>query len=494
MIGVRDEIYNNKPYCPVGSASQNNTKPPLKFSSETNKDINQQPQPLRTHDDKSTLWMLIGYGGGILLGLIVIIFMFCCKPLRKRLYFFDHLQEMHYDDLNSNSHSTNKIIRQTKLGGILTVFFVCFAIGAASSLIIEFFTNNVDEKKSLVATMMVSELDITQINISRLVASIIFIDHYGVCINQSYEQIVPQDFVKCSDNIQVKTKNIISIGGQILHQCRQFNSTNKFKDPISNCEIQIYASNENISILFPDGSTESEGSEIEELNNKPQISISSLFEDAYCYGIRAQLETSTGIIERQFLNNIDKISKRTVLAVAQNQPFKGNEASIFEFIVAPSKYQSTDNNNSVGYQIMSHTLSPGSTAAGDEMHIKYGLETVIQLKQDSNIIQTIQTSRQKPAQFISNIFSTCIGYLSIFGGILMIIELIAQYRLPKTISESKIGSLRQNLFRPLQDDFENQQNLEIGNLSNNQTENSSNNQTRIANHYQAADQEEGDQN
>lgn len=146
------------------------------------------------------------------------------------------------------------------------------------------------------------------------------------------------------------------------------------------------------------------------------ISISNLNTTVYSYAIRSFLSVDTGIKKEE---NVKPISSKELIYVDPNDLLlKGSQPTIMQYRVMGSFFRDrwSDKMDS-GAQIILWNTTGGSTTDGNEATIQYGLNAVLEIVPDEQVIYTQWVRRQTIPTQISNVVSPFANFFKIFGGI-----------------------------------------------------------------------------
>ncbi|KAH7832070.1 uncharacterized protein MONOS_376 [Monocercomonoides exilis] len=413
-------------YCPVGSKTDNSTAP----STETLGD--KQPKMYETKDQYATTIMIACYAGGLIIGLILAFIMVCC-PCRKFLFKLDLFSDKHQNKLDPITNSAPKVLRKSRVGGFVTLIYLGFALGAGLAVILEYALNRVTETKSVISSAMEPSLRLQNISVDVFKATITLSDYHGGCVAGVSDSTANTDWGECSPEFIVRQTNLESIDPKtrkvlaFKKACKQTQSSNMFLNEVSKCDIQITGDN---TVLY----FETDGS-------KPVVEIMATSDDAHAYGLYAEVAVDTGI---QHKDVEDRLSSRKLLVTSpSNEPFKGSEPTIFQYTIMPSLFTNTNGSQKTGYQIVKSSTQIGSTASEDEMHVQFGLHAKVILEQDLNVLMTNWVERQKFPAFFANLMSTMMGFMGIFGSVVLALEIVTKMKLPcaQKLHECMFGKL-----------------------------------------------------
>ncbi|KAH7824049.1 uncharacterized protein MONOS_1677 [Monocercomonoides exilis] len=414
-------------YCPIGSRLQNASKPELR-------DVDHQPPLYESKDSWSLIITGISYGGGLLIGIIISLICVCC-PSRSYLFKLDLFSDKHSNKLDPITNTAPKVLKKSRIGGFVSIIYLCFAIGAACAVIVEFCVNHLTETKSVISAVMDPSTQLNSVEVKYFRASLELKDFFGGCAAGVDDPNVATDWTDCHKDFRASTSQIIikDADGNTKDpelKCKQTPSNNKLLRNVVDCEVQL--EHKNVVLDFPKSGT------------FPSIFIDTKTEDAHCYAMYATLEVDTGI-------DYDNIHKRAslnqLLATSKTgKPFKGTNSTKFIFQMIPSIFTNPRGYPTVGFQIVETKVNEGSTAEADEIFVLYGLSAEMQFIKDVNILKTNWVERQKIPAFLANIMSTMMGFMGIFGSAVMVLEVLSSMRLPCA------NKLKEGIFKKLRDD------------------------------------------
>ncbi|KAH7832180.1 putative kelch repeat and BTB domain-containing protein 5/10 [Monocercomonoides exilis] len=426
-------------YCPVGSKSSNSTRP----SMDEQKD--EQP-PFYETNDKFSLFITIGcYVGGAIVG-VCVSFMCICLPTRGKLFKLDLFSDRHSNKLDPITNTAPKVLKKSRIGGFVSIMYLCFAVCAAVSVVVEFLWNNVTETKSVIAASMEPSLDLTSIVMRSFRAEITLRDYCGECVNGIPMEDVNTvtDWLDCHPKFYLSTRNLASVTidkntkARTYHdlkvQCKQQPSVNDYLNPVKNCIVKV--TGDNVEFAF------------KEDGSYPMMSVMTTTDKAHAYALEAKVSVDTGIgfgWKGKKGDLYKRLSTRTLVAQSSSsQPFKGAQSTVFRYNIMPSMFTFPNDTKDEGYQIVSSATLLGTTAAEDEMNVKYGLGVSVDFTQDHSVLLTNWVFRMKIGSFFANLMSTVMGFMSIFGSVVMVLEVISTMKLPcaNKLKEAIFGKLR----------------------------------------------------
>ncbi|KAH7820600.1 uncharacterized protein MONOS_3607 [Monocercomonoides exilis] len=426
-------------YCPVGSM----TTTTVKQETEGLKD--DQPPMYETNDKYSTFITLGCYLGGAIVGSTIAIIC-VCLPTKSYLHKADLFSDRHSNKLDPITNTAPKVLKKSRIGGFVAIMFLGFAVCAAVSVVVEFFWNNVTETKSVIAAAMEPNLDLTSITVRSFAAEIELKDYCGECVaGIALEDVnVTTGWGDCHQKFSTSTQNLDSVvidqktkaktRHKLVTKCMQKPSVNQFLNPVKSCIVRVEG--KNVEFAF------------DKSGGKPTLSISTYTEKAHSYSIVAKASVDTGIgfgWKGKKADEPKRMSARTLVALSpEKHPFKGAESTVFSYEVMPSLFTFPNDTRTEGYQIVASTIKRGTTAAEDEMNVKYGLSASIQFTQDMSVLLTNWVDRMKIGTFFANLMSTVTGFMGIFGSIVMVLEVVSTMKLPcaNKVKESMFGKLK----------------------------------------------------
>ncbi|KAK2961473.1 hypothetical protein BLNAU_3595 [Blattamonas nauphoetae] len=479
-------------YCPIGSTKQDNQ--PIQIG----EDATHQPPPRDTLDKYSMLIMIGPYACGALVGVIIGLILVCCTCSRVKLWNFDLFSSRHNTTLDPITHSAVWVIKKTRLGGFVSIVFICFAVGSIATLFLEFFMNNVTETKTLVAASMENGLG-QDVKTGAIRVNFVLYDSVLTCSDAAFGTEG-----ECK-GIDIDVQNIISTDSKgnlvpLTPKCTVIQSTNSFRDPTTHCHVSIAAKSatfqyqaagrnsannlttstedhRNLDVCPPTFSSlhsqpnSVNASRFLDIHSPspitppfidesassaliPSISLSVSSDSAYCYSIASSVSTHSGITLPGKSKDAP-ISQLTTYSInEEGKTMKGTVPTAFNFTLMPSLYTDTKDKTTPGAFVAATNVQQGSANDAGELFMKFGLRSTIQFNRDLNVVLVNHTPRQKLPSFLSNVLSSVSGFLGIFGTIMMVLEIInslnlkivnkGRDKLTSTFSGSTINPSRLN--------------------------------------------------
>ncbi|KAH7822967.1 putative member of the kelch motif protein family [Monocercomonoides exilis] len=171
-------------YCPMGSASNNNTYP----SHDPSK--TKQPELYQISSSSELTANLVSYIASIGIGAAVA-FILLCLPSKKYLWKLDGYSNKYVDSLDPNTHKTIKQVKKTTFGGFISIVGMFFVLGAIISNILGIALFNIIETKTTVDATSEENVQLKKIKSTNFRVDLTLMDYSGECVKDS----------KCSEKL-----------------------------------------------------------------------------------------------------------------------------------------------------------------------------------------------------------------------------------------------------------------------------------------------------
>ncbi|KAH7829990.1 uncharacterized protein MONOS_457 [Monocercomonoides exilis] len=399
-------------YCPIGAKTQNSTMVQREV------DADKQPERFYGEDSFAGTATAVAYVVSLFVGVGAAVICVCC-PSRVLLAKVDLFSAKHRVVVDPMTLSAPLTVRKTSIGGFVSIIFVFFAAGAGGSVILEYFVNGKVETKSIVSSVLDQTIDMSNITTRNITVRIKLEDYAGLCIANLADHNTQTDWQPCDKSLHIEVNNLKRVGSDdpLSISCRQTPSDNSMIRPVSHCEVLVKG--ENVRLVF--------------LSNgkHPSVRLATYNLDSYANSITADLDIDSGIQHgKEHSFNESDSSIELLARTKDGRPFKGGEATVFEYKLSASVFEDNTGKRMMGYQAIKATYKEGTTASEDEINTVFGLYVNVELMQETSVILTMFKDRASLGAFLANIMSTMMGLMGIFGGVVMWLEVILSFDLP----------------------------------------------------------------
>ncbi|KAH7821579.1 uncharacterized protein MONOS_7837 [Monocercomonoides exilis] len=227
-------------YCPIGSASNNNTMPTTDPSRTTQPQLYSEPSKLVTAIN------IISYVAMAAFGFMVALFLLCFRT-KSCMWKLDGYSSKYNDSLDPHTHSSVKQIRKTTFGGFVSIVAIFFVAGVVLSNILGFFLFNIAETRTTVDASTESHI-LEHFTNNHVLVELTLMDYTGECVGPVNKEIYEKSD-KCSDKLGLgktsfnpyglkKDRNLL-----FTPTCTQIHSTNYYYPPTHNCKITLEGEN-----------------------------------------------------------------------------------------------------------------------------------------------------------------------------------------------------------------------------------------------------------
>eukprot|EP00770_Monocercomonoides_exilis_P001962 MONOS_1947.1-p1 / transcript=MONOS_1947.1 / gene=MONOS_1947 / organism=Monocercomonoides_exilis_PA203 / gene_product=unspecified product / transcript_product=unspecified product / location=Mono_scaffold00037:102133-106202(-) / protein_length=1319 / sequence_SO=supercontig / SO=protein_coding / is_pseudo=false len=405
-------------YCPIGSATSNNTIPtadPMKIS---------QPMPFRTPVRIENYLMIGLYVGFAIIGFAVALFLLCL-PTRSHVYKLDRFSDKYSDSLDPVTHASVKQIKKTTLGGFISVIALFFVCGAALLVVLTFAFLNTNEVKAIVDASMEKEANLTTFKNRKILIELSLMDYSGICVGPP-ENTTSELTGNCSIKMGIGKTIFDPFGVYPTNKhsmnpiCSQSPSTNRYFLPTHHCKIILEANN----LEFP-----IKNSYVQFFSMRSQDRRDS------CRALKVFASVDSAVPvqhELKFGPGTTSSSTEYVFVSDTDHAFSGLSPTNITIELIPTIYRneiSSVPSVSKGHLVNYISYDVGSLA--DNMQISYsvGLGINIQLKLDKTVALTRHSMKVTWTMLLTSLGGTFV-YLGYFGNVLSIFESILNINWP----------------------------------------------------------------
>ncbi|KAH7821614.1 uncharacterized protein MONOS_13201 [Monocercomonoides exilis] len=183
---------SEKQFCPIGSASNNNTMPTADPSRTT------QPQSFQEPSKAVAVINIISYVALAAIGFVAALFLLCFRT-KSCMWKLDGYSSKYSDSLDPHTHSSVKQIRKTTFGGFVSIVAIFFVAGVVLSNILGFFLFNITETRTTVDASTESHI-LEHFTNNHVLIELTLMDYTGECVGPVNKEINEKSG-RCSDKL-----------------------------------------------------------------------------------------------------------------------------------------------------------------------------------------------------------------------------------------------------------------------------------------------------
>eukprot|EP00770_Monocercomonoides_exilis_P001486 MONOS_1475.1-p1 / transcript=MONOS_1475.1 / gene=MONOS_1475 / organism=Monocercomonoides_exilis_PA203 / gene_product=unspecified product / transcript_product=unspecified product / location=Mono_scaffold00026:87763-91808(+) / protein_length=1319 / sequence_SO=supercontig / SO=protein_coding / is_pseudo=false len=405
-------------YCPIGSATTNNTIP----AADQSKSVQPSPynMPVQTEN-----YLMIGlYLGCTIIGLSVALLLLCF-PTRTFMFRLDSFSNKYVDTLDPDTHTTVKHIKKTTFGGFLTIVAISFVCGAALLVILTFAFLNTNETRTTVDVSMEKEADLVTFRNKEVKVELTLIDYTGECVGLPINT-TSELSGKCSDKLGFGKSTFDPFNWykkenySITPKCTQIPSTNLFNSPTHHCRITLEAKNVELPIQ-------------NSLVNF--FSMHSSEREASCRAIKVFASTDSAVPVQHDLSfgpDTSFSSTEHIFVSDTAHILRGSNPTNVTLELIPSIYRnemSSASTVSQGHLVNYISFEIGSYTDYIHLFNSMGFGINIQLALDKTVALTRHTMKVTWSMLLTSLGGTFV-YLGYFGNVLPIFETLLNVNWP----------------------------------------------------------------